>query len=104
MEVGIFSPIITYKELLCSRNLTYTGFDIQYFIKNLLIASFFKIVVQHICFVKGRGTSGSRDRNFKIHASFSEVPQIFPQLALVSTLERSGRPVFTKCSDPRDLW
>jgi len=36
-----FSSIVTYKELPCSWNLTFTGFDIQYFIPNLLIASFF---------------------------------------------------------------
>jgi hypothetical protein len=32
---------------------THTGFDVQYFIPNLLIASFFKIIVHHVCFVKG---------------------------------------------------
>ena len=47
----LFSPIITpflvhciftYTELSCYTNLIFTWFDIQYFIPNLLIASFFK--------------------------------------------------------------
>jgi len=35
-------------------------FAIQYFIPNLLFASLFKIVEQHDCYVKDRGTCGSR--------------------------------------------
>jgi hypothetical protein len=39
-----FSSIFTHKKPPWSWSLTYAGFDIQYFISNLLIASFFKMV------------------------------------------------------------
>jgi hypothetical protein len=34
-----FSSIFTQKELPCSWNVTHTGFDVQYFISNSLIAT-----------------------------------------------------------------
>ena len=58
-----FSSIYMYKEFPCSWNLTYPWFGIQNFISNFVDGIFFKIIEQHICFVKGRGTCCRGERN-----------------------------------------
>ena len=67
-----FSSIFTKKELPCSWNVTHTGFDVQYFIPNSLIAPF-KSIVRF--FVKGRGTCGSGERNVKMWINFRKSPR-----------------------------
>ena len=58
----------------------------------ILLLQYFKIVVQQFCFVKGRGTCGSEERNVKILLAFRKSPS---QLR-----EKSCHPVFTKCGEP----
>jgi hypothetical protein len=103
LEVSIFShtfsSIFKHKMLPCSWNLTYIRFDIQYLIPNLLVASFyFKIIGQHVCFVKDRACD-SGERDIKISANSLEVFHIF--LLLSQLKEKSCHPIFTKCGKPR---
>ena len=72
-------------------NLTCRGFDIQRFIPNLLIASFFKIIEQ-------RGGHAVEGKETNLSASFLEFSQIFPHFTLMLTQgEKLCRPVFTMC-------
>jgi hypothetical protein len=80
--------------------MTHTGFDVQYFIRNSLIASFFKIIVQHVRFVKGRGTCSSGERNIKILIDFRKSPRFSLTSPLSQLREKSSRPVFTMCGEP----
>jgi hypothetical protein len=59
--------------------LTSARFDKQYFIPN-----FYKIIQQHVSFVKDRSHARKRKRNIKIVASSLEVSLIFPNFALRS--------------------
>ena len=93
-----FSSIIVHNENPRSWNLTCTGFDIQYLIPNLLIASFLRSLSSTFVLWKKGGHAVAGERNYKIAASSSEfsLSRIFAHSALKSTEE----PAFTKFSEP----
>ena len=101
---SVFFHQLPYFFFPCYWNLTDAGFDIQYFIPSLLIASFFNIVQQNVCFVKDRGTCSSRERNIKISASSSEVTEF----SLTSPLSQVWWDIvqqnWSSLHSPRDLW
>ena len=66
-----FSCISTNKEFIFNWNLTYRGFDIQYFIPNLLTASYFK----SLSFVKARGSFGIEEELLKYPQSIQKSPR-----------------------------
>jgi hypothetical protein len=60
----------------------------------------FKIIVQHIRFVKGRETCGSGERNVKIWIDFRKSPRFSLTLPLSQEKEKLSRPVFTGLVSP----
>jgi hypothetical protein len=74
---------------------THTGFDVQYFIPNSLIA-----LRSLFVFVKGRGTCGSGERNVKIWFNFRNSPRFSLTSPVSQGREKSSRPVFTMCGEP----
>ena len=50
-----------------------------------------KIIVQYVCFVKGIGTSGSRERNVIILLSFQKSPRFPLTLPFSQLREKSSR-------------
>ena len=77
-----------------------TGFDVQYFIPNSLIASFLRSYCSTFVFVKGRGTCGSGKRNVKIWIDFRKFPRFSLTSPLSQEREKSSHPVFTICGEP----
>jgi hypothetical protein len=69
------------------------------FYSKLVNCILFKIIVQHVCFEKDRGTCGSGERNVKIWIDFRNL-----RFSLTSPLsqlrEKSSHPVFTMCGEP----
>jgi hypothetical protein len=57
------------------------------FYSKLVNCILFKIIVQHVCFVKGRGTCGSGERNVKIWIDFWKSPRF----SLTSPLSRERK-------------
>jgi hypothetical protein len=84
-----FSSIIFHNENPCSWNLTCTGFDIQYLIPNLLIASFLRSLSSTFVLWKKEGHAVASSSEFYLS-------RIFAHSALKSTEE----PAFTKFSEP----
>ena len=70
------------------------------FYSKLVNCILFKIIVQHVHFVKGRGTCGSGERNAKIWIDFRKSPRFSLTLTLSQEREKSSRPVFTMCGEP----
>ena len=69
------------------------------FYSKLVNCILFKIIVQHVRFVKGRGTCGSEERNVNILIDFRKSPR-FPLTSPISQLrEKSSCPVFTMCGE-----
>jgi hypothetical protein len=60
----------------------------------------FKIIVQHVRFVKCRWTFGSGERNVKIWIDFRKSPRFSLTSPLSQEREKSSRPVFTMCGEP----
>jgi hypothetical protein len=60
----------------------------------------FKIIVQHVRFVKGRGTCGSGERIVKIWINFRKSPRFSLTSPLSQLREKSSRPVLTMCGEP----
>jgi hypothetical protein len=60
----------------------------------------FKIIVQHVCFVKGRGTCGSGERNVNIWIDFRKSPRFSLTSPSSQLREKSSRPVLTMCGEP----
>jgi hypothetical protein len=56
--------------------------------------------VQHVRFVKGRGTCGSGERNVKIWIDFRKSPRFSLTSPLSQEREKSSRPVFTMSGEP----
>jgi hypothetical protein len=52
-------------------------------------------------FVKGRGTCGGGERNVKIWIDFRKCPRFSLTSPLSQEREKSSRPVFTMCGEPR---
>ena len=73
-----------------SWNVTHTGFDVQYFIPNILLRSLF-------VFVKGRGTCGNGKRNAKIWIDFRKSPRFSLTSPLSQERERSQVALFLLC-------
>ena len=98
-SVYFFLPIIILF-LQCShkRSLKFDPFRVwcSIFYSKLVNCILFKIIVQHDCFLKDRG---SGERNVKIWIDFRK-SQIFPHFALKSRERRSSRPVFSMCGEP----
>jgi hypothetical protein len=69
---------------------THTGFDVQYFIPNILLRSLF-------VFVKGRGTCGYGKRNAKIWIDFRKSPRFSLTSPLSQERERSQVALFLLC-------
>ena len=67
------------------------------FYSKLVNCILFKIIVQPVCFVKGRGTCGSGERNVKILIDFRKSPRFSLTSPLSQLREKSSRPVFTMC-------
>jgi hypothetical protein len=99
VRIIIFLPIIILF-LQCShkRSLKFDPFRVwcSIFYSKLVNCILFKIIVQHVCFLKDRG---SGERNVKIWIDFRK-SQIFPHFALKSRERRSSRPVFSMCGEP----
>ena len=97
-----FSPIIILF-LQCShkRSLKFDPFRVwcSIFYSKLVNCILFKIIVQHVCFLKDRGTCGSEERNVKIWIDFRK-SQIFSHFALKPRERRSSRPVLSMCGEP----
>jgi hypothetical protein len=70
------------------------------FYSKLVNCILFKIIVQHVRFVKGRGTCGSGERNVKIWIDFRKSPRFSLTSPLSQLREKSSRPVFTMCGEP----
>jgi hypothetical protein len=70
------------------------------FYSKLINCILFKIIVQHVRFVKGRGTCGSEERNVKILIDFRKSPRFSLASPLSQLREKSSRPVFTMCGEP----
>jgi hypothetical protein len=75
------------------------------FYSKLVNCIHFKIMVQHIRFVKGRGTCGrgtcgSGERKVKIWIDFRKSPRFSLTSPLSQEREKSSRPVFTMCGEP----
>jgi hypothetical protein len=70
------------------------------FYSKLINCTLFKIVVQHVRFVKGRGTCSSGERNVKILIDFRKSPRFSLTSSLSQLREKSSRPVFTMCGEP----
>ena len=70
------------------------------FYSKLIDCILFKIIVQHVCFVKGRGTCGSGERNVKVLIDFRKSPRYSLTSPLSQLREKSSRPVFTMCGEP----
>ena len=69
-------------------------FDVQYFIPNSLIASFLRSFVQHVHFVKGRGTCSIVGKEtLKFGLIFESLPD-FPSLRPYVKRERSQVTMF----------
>ena len=56
--------------------------------------------MQQVCFVQGRGTCGSMEKNINIMLAFQKFPRFFLTSPLIQLSEKSGDPVFTKCGEP----
>ena len=75
------------------------------FYSKLVNCILFKIIVQHVRFVKGRGTCSSGERNVKILIDFPKSPRFSLTLPLSQLREKSSRPVFTMCGERlRQVW
>ena len=101
-----FSPIIILflqyshkRELPCSWNLTHTVWC-SIFYSKLINCILFKIIVQHVRFVKCRGTCSSGERNVKIWVDFQKSPRFSLTSPLSHEREKSSRPDFTMCGEP----
>ena len=71
------------------------------FYSKLVNCILFKIIVlQHVRFVKGRGTCGSGERKVKIWIDFRKSPRFSLTSPLSQEREKSSRPVFTMCGEP----
>ena len=70
------------------------------FYSKLVNSILFKIIVQHVRFVKCRGTCGSGERNVKIWIDFRKYPRFSLTSPLSQEREKSSRPVFTMCGEP----
>ena len=70
------------------------------FYSKLVNCILFKIIVQPLVFVKGRGTCGSAERNVKIWINFRKSPRFSLTSPLSQEREKSSRPVFTMCGKP----
>jgi hypothetical protein len=70
------------------------------FYSKLVNCILFKIIVQHVRFVKGRGTCGSEERNVKIWIDFRKSPRFSLTSPLSQEREKSSRPDFTMCGEP----
>jgi hypothetical protein len=70
------------------------------FYSKLVNCILFKIIVQHVRFVKGREKCGSGERNFKIWIDFRKSPRFSLTSPLSQLREKSIRPVFTMCGEP----
>ena len=70
------------------------------FYSKLVNCILFKIIVQHVRFVKSRGTCGSGERNVKIWIDFRKSPRFSLTSPLSQEREKSSRPVFTMCVSP----
>ena len=70
--------------------MTHTGFDVQYFIPNILLRSLF-------VFVKGRGTCGNGKRNAKIWIDFRKSRRFSLTSPLSQERERSQVALFLLC-------
>ena len=83
--------------------MTHTGFDVQYFIPNSLIASFLRSLWSTFVLWKVWGHCGSGERkfwNFKIWIDFRKSPRFSLTSPLSQLREKSSRPVFTMCDEP----
>ena len=100
------SPIIILflqyspKMLPCSWNMTHTGFDVQYFIPNSLIASFLRSLCSTFVLWKVGGTCRSGERNIKILIDFRKSLGFSLTSSLSQLTEKSSRSVFTMCGEP----
>jgi hypothetical protein len=70
------------------------------FYSKLVNSILFKIIVQDVRFVKGRGTCGSGERNVKISIDFRKSPRFSLTSPLSQEIEKSSRPAFTMCGEP----
>ena len=75
-------------------------FDVQYFIPNSLIASFLSSLCSTFCFVKGRVTCGSGERNIKILLAFWKSPRFSLTLPLSQPRKKSSGPVLLSVVSP----
>jgi len=107
--VSVFSPInklfLEYPYVRSTHILKFDPNKVWYsiFFSKLVDCIFFKIVKQHVCFVKDRGTYCSWERNINISAISSEVSHIFLSLLLRQLKEKWCCPVFTRCGEPCNL-
>jgi hypothetical protein len=111
-------PVSLFKFVFFSPKLSYFFFNIHIkgahiflkfypyrvwcsiFYSKLVNCILFKIIVQHVRFVKGRGTCGSGQRNAKILIDFRRSPRFSLTSPLSQEREKSSRPVFTMCGEP----
>jgi hypothetical protein len=70
------------------------------FYSKLVNCILFKIIVQHVRFVKGRETCSSGERKVKIWIDFRKSPRFSLTSPLSQEREKSSRPVFTMCGEP----
>jgi hypothetical protein len=91
-----FSPIIILFLQYSRKRSSHVPYRVwcSIFYSKLVNCILFKIIVQHVCFVKGMGTCGSGERNVIFCYWFSEVSQIFPHFALKSTEREIKSPCF----------
>ena len=86
-----FSTIFT-----CSWNLTHTGFDVQYFIPNSLIASFLRSLCSMFVLWKV-GEHAVVGKETLIWIDFRKSPRFSLTSPLSQEREKSSRPVFKMC-------
>ena len=100
----IFSPIIIlFLQYSRKWKLPYKVWC-SIFYSKLVNCILFKIIVQHVRFVKGKGTCGSGERNVNILIDFRKSPRFSLTSPLSQLREKSSRPVFTMCGEPcRDV-
>jgi len=105
MEVSIFSSfnhtfssIYMHKEFPCSWNLTYPWFDIQYFIPNLLIASFLRSLSSTFVLWKVGGHAVEGKETFKYLQAIRKSPRFFSSLPWWQLREKSCHLVLSMAS------
>ena len=100
-----FSPIIILFLQYSHKRSMFLKYDpyrvwCSIFYSKLVNCILFKIIVQHVRFVKGRGTCGSGERNIKILLAFQKSLRFSLTSPLSQLRGKSSCPVFTMYDEP----